>query len=84
MVIFSNGVLDADKLNNAFIPMHKNNRFAKLSIYVDTYYSGSMFRNLLPDNINVYAISSSKPKELSWFWNYDDKLHTYISKKNNI
>jgi len=84
MVIFSNGVLHADELNNAFISMHKNNRFAKLSIYVDTCYSGSMFNKILPDNINVYATSSSNPTELSWFWNYDDKLHTYISKKNNI
>ncbi|CAG2163271.1 unnamed protein product [Oppiella nova] len=79
MVIFSNGVLHADELNNAFISMHKNNRFAKLSIYVDTCYSGSMFHKILPDNINVYATSSSNYTELSWFWNYDDKLHTYIS-----
>ncbi|CAG2163272.1 unnamed protein product [Oppiella nova] len=57
----------------------KNNRFAKLSIYVDTCYSGSMFNKILPDNINVYATSSSNPTELSWFWNYDDKLRTYIS-----
>ncbi|CAG2167835.1 unnamed protein product [Oppiella nova] len=78
-VQFSTGLLHADDLNNAFISMHKNNSFAKLVVYIDACESGSMFRKILPDNINVYAISSSKHNELSWYWNYSEKYKTFLS-----
>ncbi|CAG2118253.1 unnamed protein product, partial [Medioppia subpectinata] len=38
-----------------------------------------MFNKVLPDNINVYAVTSSLPDETRNFLTYDDKLKTYIS-----
>jgi len=35
-------------------------------VYIESCESGSMFNNLLPKNINVYATSASSPTESSW------------------
>jgi len=35
-------------------------------VYIESCESGSMFNNLLPKNINVYATSASSPDESSW------------------
>ncbi|CAG2177660.1 unnamed protein product, partial [Oppiella nova] len=46
--------------------MHTNNRFGKLVFYLEACESGSMFEKLLPDNINVYAMTSTNSTELGW------------------
>jgi len=35
-------------------------------VYIESCESGSMFNNMLPKNINVYATSASSPTESSW------------------
>ncbi|CAG2167204.1 unnamed protein product, partial [Oppiella nova] len=79
LVSFATGILYAKDLNNALIDMHSKQKFAKLVFYIDTCHSGSMFYKHLPDNINVYAATSSLPTEDSWFWNYDKTRGTYLS-----
>jgi len=46
--------------------MHQRNMYAKMVVYIESCESGSMFNNLLPKNINVYATSASSPDESSW------------------
>jgi len=35
-------------------------------IYIEACESGSMFNNILTDDINVYAVTASNPTESSW------------------
>ncbi|CAG2107451.1 unnamed protein product, partial [Medioppia subpectinata] len=79
MLMFPSTYLKASDLNKALVSMHEKHRFAELAIYIDACESGSMFRNILADNIKVYATSSSDYNELSWFWNWDDKYDTWLS-----
>ncbi|CAG2103869.1 unnamed protein product, partial [Medioppia subpectinata] len=83
MLMFPSTYLKASDLNKALVSMHNKHRFAELAIYIDACESGSMFRNILADNIKVYATSSSDYNELSWFWNWDDKYDTWLSSKPN-
>jgi len=62
----SGGPLYASKFNAALQLMHSRNMYSKMVVYIESCESGSMFNNLLPPNINVYATSASSPTESSW------------------
>ncbi|CAG2104941.1 unnamed protein product [Medioppia subpectinata] len=79
LVAFPSSYLYAKDLNAVLVKLNEEKKFAQLTIYLDTCDSGSMFRNHLPANVNVYASTSSDYDELSWFYIYDDKYKTYIS-----
>ncbi|XP_015795346.1 hemoglobinase-like [Tetranychus urticae] len=46
--------------------MHGHQLYGKLTFYLTTRNSGSMFENILSPNINVYGVSSAKPDEPTW------------------
>jgi legumain len=46
--------------------MYGRKQYNKFVVYIESCESGSMFNNLLPKNINVYATSASSPTESSW------------------
>ncbi|CAG2102519.1 unnamed protein product, partial [Medioppia subpectinata] len=79
LVAFPSSYLYAKDLNAVLVKLNEEKKFAQLTIYLDTCDSGSMFRNHLPANVNVYASTSSDYDELSWFYIYDEKYKTYIS-----
>jgi len=58
--------LYATKFVQAIQLMHQRNMYNKMVVYIESCESGSMFNNLLPKNINVYATSASSPTESSW------------------
>merc|ERR1719219_70012 len=58
--------------------MNANKQFAKMTIYVEACESGSMFKGLLPDNINIYATTASNATTSSYACYYDDKLKTFL------
>jgi len=60
------GPLLATKFNAAIQQMYGRQRYNKFVIYIESCESGSMYNNLLPKNINVYATSASSPTESSW------------------
>jgi legumain len=62
----SGGPLYASKFTAALQLMHSRNMYSKMVVYIESCESGSMFNNLLPANINVYATSASSPTESSW------------------
>lgn len=55
----------ADTLLATFNNMVSNKKFAKLTFYLETCESGSMFVDL-PKNLNIYALSAANPTESSW------------------
>ncbi|CAG2111226.1 unnamed protein product, partial [Medioppia subpectinata] len=74
------GMLHAKELNQVLTKMHTDKKFAKLVIYIDACESGSMFDKLLPTDINVYAVSATKPDELGWkAYHEKTKYFTYLA-----
>ncbi|CAG2116000.1 unnamed protein product [Medioppia subpectinata] len=74
LVFFPDKQLHADDLNKALVSMHKANKYFQMVFYLEACESGSMFNKILPDNINVYAVTATKPDEDGWFY-YDDETY---------
>ncbi|KAK2964433.1 putative Vacuolar-processing enzyme alpha-isozyme [Blattamonas nauphoetae] len=65
--------LHGDELVNTLIEMHTQKKYRQMVIYVEACYSGSMFHELLPKNISVFALTAANEKENSWAqYCYDD------------
>ena len=60
------GSLYADKLHEAVKTMHEKKMYKEMVMYVEACESGSMFENILEDNLNVYAVSAANSHESSW------------------
>ena len=67
LIAFPTGdYLYANQLNEAIKYMSDNKMYKEMVMYIEACESGSMFDGLLPDNINVYAITAANPSESSW------------------
>uniref|UniRef100_T1K720 legumain n=1 Tax=Tetranychus urticae TaxID=32264 RepID=T1K720_TETUR len=66
LVAFPNDTLSSDDLNKALVYMHDHEMYGKLTFYLEACESGSMFENILPDNINIYATTASSSEESSY------------------
>jgi legumain len=53
-------------------------KFGKLVFYVEACESGSMFKNHLPDNINIFATTAANDHESSYACYFDSKRSTYL------
>ncbi|KAI6173155.1 Legumain [Aphelenchoides besseyi] len=58
--------LTVKQLNNALKDMYKNGRYNQLTFYLEACESGSMFEKVLPQNINVYAMTAANSAESSF------------------
>ncbi|KAE8796587.1 vacuolar processing enzyme 1 [Hordeum vulgare] len=45
---------------------HASNTYAKMVIYVEACESGSIFKGLMPADLNVYVITTSNAEESTW------------------
>jgi len=67
IVAFPTGpFLTAIDLNAALLQMHDTAMYGKLTFYLEACESGSMFQDLLPDDLNIYVTTASKSDESSW------------------
>jgi legumain len=66
LIAFPSGELYAKDLNAALLKMHAAKKYKKLTFYLESCESGSMFRNQLPADINIYAMTASDYDESSW------------------
>ena len=50
--------------------MHERRLFKNMLIYVDACLSGGLFKDVLPDDIGVYAMTATDEKtdEMFWYW----------------
>jgi legumain len=46
--------------------MFAQKMYKQLTFYLETCESGSMFQNILPNNMSIYALSAANPSESSW------------------
>jgi len=60
------GYLYADVLHDALKTMHSKGMYKEMVFYLEACESGSMFENILEDNIGIYAISAANAEESSW------------------
>ncbi|XGW02893.1 hypothetical protein V3C99_014711, partial [Haemonchus contortus] len=58
--------LTAKQLHDTLKDMHENHKYSQLVFYLGACESGSMFRGVLEDDINVYAITSANYDELGY------------------
>ncbi|XP_073703206.1 legumain-like [Garra rufa] len=67
---FPNSTLYARDLIETIKDMARDNKFSKMVIYMGSCHSGSMFTTL-PDNIRVYAVTSTKAEETGYSCYHD-------------
>ncbi|CAG2169480.1 unnamed protein product [Oppiella nova] len=84
VVLFPHDVLHSLELNAVLKKMHMDNKFSQLVFYLNACEAGSMFEKLLPGDINVYAVTATKPGETGWYaekeWGtYKTWLATYFT-----
>jgi len=75
---FPSGMLTADQLNQTLVKMHQKRMYGKLTLYIEACESGSIFRNILPSNVNIFATTASDYDESSYACYFDDKRQTYL------
>ncbi|XP_053200534.1 legumain-like [Panonychus citri] len=66
LVAFPSSTLSSHQLNEALVYMHDNRLYGKLTFYLEACESGSMFANILPSNISVFATTAANPDESSY------------------
>ena len=66
MIAFPYDILFADTFQAALQDMYAKKMYGKMVIFLEACYGGSMFDGLLPDNMNIYAITSANDTESSW------------------
>jgi legumain len=58
--------LYANDLHAAFLEMNENDMYDQMTVYIESCESGSMFENILEDNIGIYGVSASDSHQSSW------------------
>jgi legumain len=58
--------LYADDFHKTLQFMNENKMYNEMTIYMEACESGSMFENILEDDIDVYALSAANASESSW------------------
>eukprot|EP00455_Lapot_gusevi_P012553 TRINITY_DN1598_c0_g1_i1.p1 TRINITY_DN1598_c0_g1~~TRINITY_DN1598_c0_g1_i1.p1 ORF type:complete len:421 (+),score=66.80 TRINITY_DN1598_c0_g1_i1:77-1339(+) len=73
---------------NQLIPLLKTmaqkKQFKQLVFYMEACESGSMFENLLPTNINVFATTAANSQQSSYAFYYDTSRGTYLGDEYSI
>ncbi|GFY73566.1 legumain [Trichonephila inaurata madagascariensis] len=64
LIAFPEDELSAKDLNRTINYMYENNMYGKMVIYIEACESGSMFENILPNNINMSCRERKKCKNL--------------------
>ncbi|XP_045137857.1 legumain-like isoform X1 [Portunus trituberculatus] len=75
---FPDEILNATDLADTLLDMHTNQKYFEMVLYVESCESGSLFKNLLPHDINVYALSASSPHQHSYACYFDNHLGTFL------
>ncbi|KAI1701628.1 peptidase c13 family domain-containing protein [Ditylenchus destructor] len=66
LIAFPDEVLTVKQLSHTLRQMHANQKYAEMTFYLEACESGSMFKNLLPEDLEIYAITAANDHESSW------------------
>jgi len=78
LIAFPDSDLTSNELIKTINYMHANKKYGKLVFYIEACESGSMFEDLLPNNINVYATTAANSDESSYACYFDNERETYL------
>lgn len=78
LIAFPEEELHAKALMKTIMAMYNAKRYKEMVLYIEACESGSMFHNLLPKNISVYAITAANSKESSYACYFDKIRKTYL------
>ncbi|GIQ79463.1 peptidase C13, legumain [Kipferlia bialata] len=76
--------LFAHEMMGAIQHMHDTDMYRRMVFYLESCHSGSMFQDLLPSDIGVYATTAALPGEDSYSIYYDHTLQTYLADEYSI
>lgn len=68
--------LYANDFHKTLLSMNEKKMYKEMTLYIEACESGSMFENILEDNLNIYAVSAANSHESSW--------GTYCSAPDNV
>lgn len=66
LIAFPKGQLHAKDFHETLKYMHENEMYGEMTVYIEACESGSMFENILEDNLNIYATTAANSHESSW------------------
>jgi len=67
LVAMPNGpYLYADDFHKTLLEMNEKKMYKEMTVYIEACESGSMFENILEDDLNIYAVSAANSSESSW------------------
>eukprot|EP00090_Calanus_glacialis_P034071 TRINITY_DN5688_c0_g1_i1.p1 TRINITY_DN5688_c0_g1~~TRINITY_DN5688_c0_g1_i1.p1 ORF type:complete len:453 (-),score=129.03 TRINITY_DN5688_c0_g1_i1:165-1523(-) len=78
LVAFGENTLKAVELNTAIKEMHAAKKYNKMVFYVEACESGSMFKGLLPADVNVFATTASNATTSSYACYFDKARKTFL------
>merc|ERR1712042_206823 len=78
LVAFGESVLKATELNAVIKEMYAAKKYNKMVFYVEACESGSMFKGLLPENVNVFATTASNATTSSYACYFDKARKTFL------
>lgn len=78
IIAFPEGFLYAKELHKTLKKMHKRRQYKQMVLYIEACESGSMFQNILEDDIDVFATTAADPDHSSYACYYDNKRETYL------
>lgn len=84
VLCFPRNVITSAELNSTLQWMKNNNRFAAMTLYIEACESGSMFKNILPEDESIFAVTASKPDESSYAIYFDEERETYLADEFSI
>jgi len=64
--------------------MSVNKRYQELVFYIEACEAGSMFANILPANIAIYATTASTPDQSSYACYWDDSRQAYLGDEYSV
>ncbi|PRD19116.1 UNVERIFIED_CONTAM: Lgmn [Trichonephila clavipes] len=72
LISFPEDEFPAKDLNRTITYMYENSMYGQMVIFIEARESGSIFENILPNNINVYATTATNSEEFSYACYFDD------------
>ena len=78
LIAFPRSELLASQLHTVLRRMHTAKKYKKMVFYVEACESGSMFENLLADNLDIFATTAANSDESSFACYWDDVRGTYL------
>ncbi|KAI9561023.1 hypothetical protein GHT06_011979 [Daphnia sinensis] len=78
LLAFPNAELHARTFLDTLLDMYHRKQFAKLVLYIEACESGSMFEDLLSDNLNIFVTTAANAHEHSFACYFDSNRDTYL------